>query len=98
MSAGYSLNPTRWINSRFFPFIKRLTKDSENINMKNIFIELTNTDNEKILLNVLHIAYVEPYKGGSIIKSNLVNYTFPTKVKESYDEVKKLIGALNSSE
>lgn len=66
--------------------------------MKNVFIELTNTDNEKILLNVLHIAWVEPIKGGTSIKSNLVNYSFATKVKESYDEVKALIASLNSSE
>ena len=66
--------------------------------MKNIFIELTNKDNEKILLNVLHIAWVEPNKGGSAIISNLVNYSFPTKVKESYEEVKTLIGSLNSGE
>lgn len=66
--------------------------------MKNIFIEVTNMDNEKILLNVMHIAFVEPNKGGSSIKSNLVNYSFPTKVKESYQEVKTMIDSLTSTE
>lgn len=63
--------------------------------MKNLFIELTDTDDKKILLNVMHIAWVEPGKNGSSIKSNLVNYSFPTKVKESYEEVKTLISSLN---
>lgn len=66
--------------------------------MKNIFIEVTDTDNSKIFLNVLHIAWVEPNKSGSTIKSNLVNYSLGTKVKETYDEVKALIATLNSSE
>jgi hypothetical protein len=64
--------------------------------MKNIFIELTDTDDSKVMLNVLHIAWIEPNKSGSIIKSNLVNYSLPKKVKESYDDVKSLIGSLNS--
>jgi hypothetical protein len=64
--------------------------------MKNVFIELTDNDNNKILFNVLHIAWIEPDKNGASIKSNLVNYSFPKKVKESYDEVKSLIESLNT--
>ena len=63
--------------------------------MKNIFIELTDTDDIKILLNVLHIAWIEPGKNGTTIRSNMVNYSLNKKVKESYDEVKSLIGSLN---
>jgi hypothetical protein len=63
--------------------------------MKNIFIELTDTDDTKILLNVLHIAWIEPNKTGTVIKSNLVHYSISKKVKESYDEVKSMIGSLN---
>jgi hypothetical protein len=63
--------------------------------MKNIFIELTDNDDTKILLNVLHIAWIEPNKTGSLVKSNLVNYSLPKKVKESYDDIKLLIGSLN---
>jgi hypothetical protein len=64
--------------------------------MKNIFIELTDKDDSKILLNVLHIAWIEPDKNGTVIKSNMVHYSFATKVKESYDDVKALISTLNS--
>ena len=64
--------------------------------MKNIFIELTDTDDQKILLNVMHIAWIEPAKDGSSIKSNLEHYSFPKKVKESYAEVKSLIESLDS--
>jgi hypothetical protein len=64
--------------------------------MKNIFIELTDTNDTKILLNVMHIAWIETGKNGVSIKSNLVNYSFPTKVKESYEQVKSLIASLNS--
>lgn len=63
--------------------------------MKNIFIELTDTDDIKILINVLHIAWIEPGKSGSSIKSNLVHYSIPKKVKESYEEIKALISSLN---
>ena len=55
------------------------------------FIELTEKDGSKILLNVLHIAWIEPTKNGSSIKSNLVNYSFPRNVLESYEEIKLLI-------
>lgn len=55
------------------------------------FIEVTEKNGTKILLNVLHIAWVEPTKDGASIKSNLVNYSFPRNVKESYEEVKALI-------
>jgi hypothetical protein len=63
--------------------------------MKNVFIELTDTDDTKILVNVLHIAWIEPGKSGSSIKSNLVHYSLPKKVKESYNEIKSLIASLN---
>jgi hypothetical protein len=63
--------------------------------MKNFFIELTDTDDTKILLNVCHIAWIEPGKNGSTLKSNLVNYSMPKKVKESYEEIKSLIKALD---
>jgi uncharacterized protein YlzI (FlbEa/FlbD family) len=55
------------------------------------FIEVTEKNGTKILLNVLHIAWIEPTKDGASIKSNLVNYSFPRNVKESYEEVKALI-------
>ncbi len=55
------------------------------------FIELTEKGGTKILLNVLHIAWVEPTKNGSSIKSNLVNYSLPRNVKESYEQIKSLI-------
>ena len=64
--------------------------------MKNIFIELTDSDDLKILINVMHIAWIEPVKGGSSIKSNMQHYSFPKKVKESYEEVKAIIKALDS--
>jgi len=63
--------------------------------MKNMFIELTDTDDTKILLNVLHIAWIEPGKNGTTIRSNMVHYSLNKKVKESYDEVKSIIGSLN---
>lgn len=64
--------------------------------MKNVFIELTDTDDLKIMFNVLHIAWIEPGKNGTLLKSNLVHYSFPKKVKESYDEIKAMISALNT--
>jgi hypothetical protein len=64
--------------------------------MKNVFIELTDTDDVKILFNVLNIAWIEPGKNGSSLKSNLVNYSLPKKVKESYDEIKAMISALDT--
>jgi hypothetical protein len=63
--------------------------------MKNIFIELTDSDDVKFLLNVLHIAWIEPAKTGTSIKSNQVHYSFPKKVKETYEEVKTLINSLD---
>ncbi len=63
--------------------------------MKNIFIELTDTNDAKVLLNVMHIAWVEPDKNGTSIKSNFVHYSIPKKFKESYEEVKSLIASLN---
>jgi hypothetical protein len=64
--------------------------------MKNLFIELTKEDGTKILLNVMHIAWVEPVKNGSSIKSNLEHYSFPKKVTETYDEIKAKINSLDS--
>jgi hypothetical protein len=64
--------------------------------MKNIFIELTDTNDEKILLNVMHIAWIEPDKKGVSVKSNFVHYSFPKRFKESYEEVKSLIATLNT--
>jgi len=64
--------------------------------MKNLFIELTDTDDSKILINVLHIAWVEPNKNGAVIKSNMVNYSLSKKIKESYDQIKELIRSLDS--
>jgi hypothetical protein len=63
--------------------------------MKNIFIELTDVDDAKILINILHIAWIESGKNGSSIKSNWVNFSLPKKVKESYDEIKTLIASAN---
>jgi hypothetical protein len=56
------------------------------------FIEVTEKDGSKILINVLHIAWIEATKNGSSIKSNLVNYSLPRNVLESYEEIKLLIG------
>ena len=64
--------------------------------MKNIFIELTAKDDSKILLNVMTIAWIEPDKSGSVIKSNMIHYSISTKVKESYEDVKSKIESLNS--
>ena len=55
------------------------------------FIELTEKDGTKILLNMMHIAWIQPTKSGSSIKSNLVNYSLPRNVLESYEEIKLLI-------
>lgn len=61
--------------------------------MKCPFIELTGNDDEKILINVLHIGWIEPTKNGSKIIFNLVNHSLPKNVKESYDVIKSLIGS-----
>jgi hypothetical protein len=66
--------------------------------MKNIFVELTNKNDSKILLNVFQIVYIEANDSGSIIVSDLVNHTISKKVKESYNEVKSLIGSLSSQQ
>jgi hypothetical protein len=55
------------------------------------FIELTEKDGSKILLNVFHIAWIEPTKNGSSVKSNMVHYSLPRNVQESYEEIKALI-------
>jgi hypothetical protein len=64
--------------------------------MKNLFIELTDTNDEKVLLNVMHIAWIEPDKKGTSIKSNCVHYSLPKRFKETYEEVKSLIATLNT--
>jgi uncharacterized protein YlzI (FlbEa/FlbD family) len=63
--------------------------------MEPKFIELTNTDGEKFFVNILHIAWIEPGKNGTVLKSNFVNYSLSMKVKESYEEVKALIRSQN---
>lgn len=55
------------------------------------FIELTEKNGVKFFINVLHIAWIEPIKEGTSIKSNLIHYSFPKTVTESYEEVKALI-------
>lgn len=55
------------------------------------FIELTEKNGSKFLINVLHIAWIEPTKEGTSIKSNFVHYSFPKNVIESYEQVKSLI-------
>ncbi|MCU0461744.1 MAG: hypothetical protein MUF36_07000 [Bacteroidales bacterium] len=62
--------------------------------MKNTIIELTDTDNQKFLINVLKIVWIEPTKGGTSIR--MEEYSFPKKVRESYEEIKALIKALDS--
>lgn len=59
--------------------------------MKAQFIELTETNDSKFMINTLHIAWIEPHKGGSSIILNVPNYSFPKKVKETYEEIKALI-------
>ena len=59
--------------------------------MKLEFIELTATDDTKILVNPVHIGIVEPHKNGSILIMNLIHYSIPKKVKESYEQIKLLL-------
>ena len=61
--------------------------------MKLEFIELTATDDTKILVNPVHIGIVEPHKNGSILIMNLTHYSLPKKVKESYEQIKLLINS-----
>ena len=62
--------------------------------MKNTFIELTDTDDQKFLINVRHIIWTEPSKSGTSFR--MKDYSFLKKVKESYEEVKAIIKALDS--
>lgn len=55
------------------------------------FIELTEKNGSKVFINILHIAWIEPIKDGTSIKSNFIHYSFPKNVIESYEEVKLLI-------
>ncbi len=65
--------------------------------MKNIYIELTDSDGEKFLLNLLHVAWIEPdKKGGCLLKSNWVNNSLNRHVKESYEEVRALIASMDN--
>lgn len=64
--------------------------------MKNIFIELTGTDDVKFLFNVMHIGWLEPNKNGTTINADLQYIGVPRKVKESYQEVRSLIASLDS--
>jgi hypothetical protein len=61
------------------------------ITMESKFIELTEKNGSKFLINVLHIAWIEPTKEGISIKSNFVHYSFPKNAIESYEQVKLLI-------
>ena len=56
------------------------------------FIELTTTDDSKFLVNPIHIGIIEPHKTGSNLLLNLEHYSLPRKVKESYEEIKLLLG------
>ena len=59
--------------------------------MKGHFIEITETNDSKLLINTIHIAWIEPHKGGASITFNISNYSFPKKVKETYDEIKAMM-------
>ncbi|GAB6121136.1 hypothetical protein [Dysgonomonas termitidis] len=63
--------------------------------MKN-FIELTEKDNGKILVNVYHILDISIDRGETIIWTSVVYGTSAKvfHVTESYEEVKKLIDKL----
>jgi len=62
--------------------------------VKNTFIELTDSDDQKFLINVRHILWTEPTKSGTSIR--MKDYSFLKKVKESYEEVKAILKALDS--
>jgi hypothetical protein len=65
--------------------------------MKCEFIELTATDDSKILINVFYIGWVEANKNGSTITFNMIHYSLPKKVKESYEAVKLLLDTSKNS-
>lgn len=62
--------------------------------MKNLLIELTDSDDQKFMLNVVHILWIEPTKTGASIR--IEELSFPKKVKETYDQVRAIIRALDS--
>jgi len=62
--------------------------------MRNTLIELTDSEGQKFLINVLKIVWIEPAKGGTSIR--MEEYSFPKKVRESYEEIKALIKTLDS--
>lgn len=55
------------------------------------FIELTEKDGAKIMINALYIAFIEPDKTGSKITFSMEKYSFPKKVQESYETIKSLM-------
>ena len=60
------------------------------------FIELTEYDDQPIMVNVAHISWVRPYKGeeGSTIyvtAQGRNDYPVSINVKESYSQITKLI-------
>ena len=60
--------------------------------MKNNFIELTDSNDVKIILNAMYIITIEPDKN-DMVKITLTNYSLPKKFKESYTKVKALINS-----
>ncbi len=62
--------------------------------MKNTLIELTDSDDQKFIINVLHIIWIESSKSGASIR--MKDYSFPKKVKESYEQIRTLIKELDS--
>lgn len=60
--------------------------------MKNNFIELTDSNDVKILINAIYIVSIEPDKNDSV-KISISNYSLPKKFKESYSKVKSLINS-----
>jgi len=63
--------------------------------MKNIFIELTNSDNEKFTLNILQIVLIEPNKKGTTLQCTIGDMILQRKAIESYDQVKAIIASMN---
>lgn len=60
--------------------------------MKNNFIELTDSNDVKIIINAMYIVSIEPDKNNSV-KITLTNYSLPKKFKESFSQVKALINS-----
>jgi len=62
--------------------------------MNKIFIELTDSDDSKFSLNIMHIVLIEPNKNGTTIRSTIGDSFIQKKVKESYSEVKSMLASL----